>query len=62
MQEIHQAAPVGRRLRVQIKARDVSLAREKPRCTSILNLVPATVVAITDRDANSIALYFPYSS
>jgi len=42
---IHEAVSVGRRLRVQIKARDVSLALQPPTGTSILNLLPATVTA-----------------
>jgi len=44
----HAAEPAGRRLRFQIKARDVSVALEKPRDTSILNLVPAKVVAVAE--------------
>jgi molybdate transport system ATP-binding protein len=44
----HAAEPAGRRLRFQIKARDVSVALEKPRDTSILNLVPAAVVAVAE--------------
>jgi molybdate transport system ATP-binding protein len=44
----HAAEPAGRRLRFQIKARDVSLALEKPRDTSILNLVPAAVVVVAE--------------
>ncbi|MEO5364349.1 MAG: molybdenum ABC transporter ATP-binding protein [Magnetococcus sp. DMHC-8] len=36
----------GERVRVRILARDVSLALEKPQHTSILNIFPATVVAI----------------
>jgi molybdate transport system ATP-binding protein len=42
----HAVEPIGRRLRFQIKARDVSVALEQPRDTSILNLVPAKVVAV----------------
>ena len=41
------AAP-GRRLRVRIAARDVSVARDLPARTSILNLLPARVVECTD--------------
>ena len=48
VQVAHAAEQVGRRLRLQIKARDVSLAMEKPRDTSILNLVPARVVAVAE--------------
>ena len=43
---VHPSIAVGRRLRVQVKARDVSLTRTEPRETSILNLLPATVVAV----------------
>ncbi len=44
----HAAAPAGHRLRFQIKARDVSLALERLGDTSILNLVPARVVAVAE--------------
>ncbi len=44
----HAAEPAGRRMRFQVKARDVSVALEKPRDTSILNLVPAQVVAVAE--------------
>ncbi len=40
------AEPLGRPLRVRIKARDVSLALENPTGTSVLNSLPARVVAI----------------
>lgn len=43
LQVAHAQAPVGTRLRVQIHSRDVSLALEKPRDTSVLNLLPARV-------------------
>jgi molybdate transport system ATP-binding protein len=46
----HPPAALGRRLRVQVQARDVSLALERPRATSILNLLPATVVAEAEGD------------
>jgi molybdate transport system ATP-binding protein len=36
------------RVRVRILARDVSLAVERPRATSILNTLPATVVALSE--------------
>ena len=48
VQVAHAAEPAGRRLRFQIKARDVSVALEKPRDTSILNLVPAKVVTVAE--------------
>lgn len=37
----------GRALRMSIQARDVSITRSKPTDTSILNVVPATVVELT---------------
>lgn len=45
LQVPHEPLPAGRRLRVQVKARDVSLARAEPHDTSILNRLPARVVA-----------------
>jgi molybdate transport system ATP-binding protein len=41
-------AKVGTQLRVQIFARDVSLALEKPAATSILNVFPATIADFVD--------------
>ncbi|MGZ5052983.1 MAG: molybdenum ABC transporter ATP-binding protein [Methylobacter sp.] len=41
-------ASVGTPLRVQIYARDVSIALETPAATSILNVLPATVTGIAD--------------
>jgi molybdate transport system ATP-binding protein len=41
-------APAGTPLRVQIFARDVSLALEAPQATSILNVLPATVTGLAD--------------
>jgi len=47
----HLAAHPGERVRVRIRARDVSLALERPRGISILNVLPARVTAIdTDGD------------
>ncbi|MBL8201487.1 MAG: molybdenum ABC transporter ATP-binding protein [Chromatiales bacterium] len=40
--------PVGRRVRCRIEARDVSLTLNRQDDTSILNLVPATITAVTD--------------
>lgn len=40
----------GSRLRCRIHARDVSLALERPRATSILNILPATVAAVAATD------------
>ncbi len=42
--------PLGRHLRCRIHARDVSLTLEQPTATSILNLVPATVVGVADTE------------
>jgi molybdate transport system ATP-binding protein len=39
-------AAIGSNLRLRIRARDVSLARDKPRETSVLNNLPARIVAI----------------
>jgi len=48
-------APVGTALRVQIYARDVSIALEAPTATSILNVLPATITGIAEgRDSQSI--------
>ncbi|CAA9890075.1 Molybdenum import ATP-binding protein ModC [Candidatus Methylobacter favarea] len=41
-------AAVGTPLRVQIYARDVSIALESPAATSILNVLPATITGIAD--------------
>lgn len=40
----------GSRLRCRIHARDVSLALERPRASSILNILPATVTAVAATD------------
>ena len=45
-------AKIGTPLRVQIYARDVSIALEAPTATSILNVLPATITGIAD-DHNS---------
>jgi len=46
---------VGSSLRIQIYARDVSIALEAPTATSILNVLPATITGIADgRDSQSI--------
>jgi molybdate transport system ATP-binding protein len=42
--------PPGSRLRCRIHARDVSIALEKPRSSSIVNILPATVSAVTATD------------
>lgn len=41
-------AKVGTSLRVQIYARDVSLVLEVPRATSVLNVLPAQIVGLSD--------------
>jgi molybdate transport system ATP-binding protein len=41
-------APVGTPLRMQIFARDVSIALDAPQTTSILNVLPATITGIAD--------------
>lgn len=41
----------GARLRLRLRANDVSLVREQPAATSILNLLPATIHAIADENA-----------
>ncbi len=46
-------APVGQPVRVQVYARDVSLAAEKPLHTSISNLVQARVTEVVDADTPS---------
>lgn len=48
--------PVGSDHRVRILARDVSLAREKHQNTSIQNILPATIDAITEDDQKGYAL------
>nr|WP_284617826.1 molybdenum ABC transporter ATP-binding protein [Rubrivivax pictus] len=40
--------PVGQRLRVRVRASDVSLASHRPEQTSILNVLPARVVELAD--------------
>ena len=42
------SVPVGARVRVRIDARDVSLALKRPEQTSIINVLPATVLEIHD--------------
>lgn len=44
---VHAPIPVGQRMRVQVKARDVSLALRPPEGTSVLNVVPAIVEAVS---------------
>jgi molybdate transport system ATP-binding protein len=44
----HQSASVGERVRVRIDARDVSLALARPARTSIINILPARVLQLSD--------------
>ena len=44
-------AKIGTPLRVQIYARDVSIVLEVPRATSILNVLPATILDIADGES-----------
>lgn len=50
------AAPIGHRVRVRILARDVSLAHHKIEGTSILNALPAKVVALAEDTHPALAL------
>ena len=43
-----QASAPGTRLRVRVQARDVSLTLDKQGGTSILNILPATVLSVSD--------------
>jgi molybdate transport system ATP-binding protein len=45
IQVAHAPLPVGKQMRFKVQARDVSLALEKPAHSSILNVLPVTVVA-----------------
>jgi molybdate transport system ATP-binding protein len=48
-------AEVGTPLRIQIYARDVSIALEAPTATSILNVLPATITGLADgRDGQAV--------
>ena len=42
---------IGTSLRIQIQARDVSIARCEPKATSILNVLPATIKGFADDDS-----------
>ncbi len=44
-------AKIGTPLRIQIYARDVSIVLEIPRATSILNVLPATIIDIVDGES-----------
>ena len=45
-------APLGERRRIRIVARDVSLARERPNLSSILNILPGRIVDARALDSN----------
>jgi molybdate transport system ATP-binding protein len=47
---VHGAMPAGAALRLRIRARDVSLALRPPEQSSILNVLPATVIQIATAD------------
>lgn len=47
----HLSAEIGTPLRLQIYARDVSITLQKPRDTSILNVLPAVITGIADDDS-----------
>jgi molybdate transport system ATP-binding protein len=48
--------PTGTRVRVRIQARDVSVSLQKPVQTSVLNILPATVVEMTDDGPGQVLL------
>ena len=48
--------PLGKRVRVRVLARDVSLARERPEQISIQNILPCRVDAVADDDHPGLAL------
>jgi len=48
------ASTIGEQRRIRIVARDVSLARERPGPSSILNILPARIVSIRQVDLNEI--------
>ena len=47
-------APIGGRRRIRVVAGDISLAREPPGPSSILNILPARIVAVRPVDLNAI--------
>jgi molybdate transport system ATP-binding protein len=47
-------APVGKRRRIRVIAGDVSLTREPPGLSSILNVLPALIVSMKPVDSNEI--------
>ncbi len=47
-------APVGERRRIRVIASDVSLTREAPAPSSILNVLPARIVSMKSLDTNEV--------
>ncbi|MBI3892075.1 MAG: molybdenum ABC transporter ATP-binding protein [Candidatus Wallbacteria bacterium] len=47
-------APVGKRLRLVVRARDVSLALEPAKRTSILNILPCRIVSLSERSPGEV--------
>jgi molybdate transport system ATP-binding protein len=52
----HLPQPPGHRRRLRIPARDVSVCRERPRDSSILNILPVTLWEMGQRDASRVLL------
>ena len=50
------AAPVGERRRIRVIASDVSLTREPPAPSSILNILPARIVSMKPLDTNEVVV------
>ena len=50
------AAPVGERRRIRVIASDVSLTREAPGPSSILNVLPARIVSMKPLDTNEVVV------
>jgi molybdate transport system ATP-binding protein len=48
--------PTGTRVRIRIQARDVSVSLQKPEQTSVLNILPATVVDMADDGPGQVLL------
>jgi molybdate transport system ATP-binding protein len=49
-------APIGSRRRLTVVASDVSLARERPNATTILNILPARILSVTPVDGHEIVV------
>jgi molybdate transport system ATP-binding protein len=48
--------PMGTQVRIRIQARDVSVSLQRPEQTSVLNILPATVVEMTDDGPGQVLL------